>query len=162
MNIAHLSLPVTAVTHGAFWSQLFHGVAAVVIYAILGLALMVLGFFAIDLTTVGNLRKLVREEKPNASFITAVGLLSMGLIVVTSIYTTLSGDIWGGIVTTLVYGVVGIAAQVVAVRFLEVATGVQTKATLLRDDFDFDSLIIAGAHLVIGLIVAISILPATP
>ncbi|EFV14546.1 DUF350 domain-containing protein [Segniliparus rugosus] len=157
MSVSQLAFE-SIVASGDFWRHLTRSVAAIVIYAIIGLALMVLGFFAIDLTTTGKLRQLVKDEKPNASFITAVGLFSMGMIVVTAIYSTLSGDIWGGIVTTLVYGVVGIAAQVVAVRFLEIATGVETNVTLLRDDFDFDSFIIAGAHLGIGLIVAISIL----
>lgn len=157
MSVSQLAFE-SIVERSDFWWHLARSVAAIVIYAIIGLALMVLGFFAIDLTTVGKLRQLVRDEKPNASFITAVALFSMALIVVTAIYSTLSGDIWGGIVTTAVYGVVGVAAQVVAVRFLEIATGVETNVTLLRDDFDFDSFIIAGAHLGIGLIVAISIL----
>ncbi|MGL6236492.1 MAG: DUF350 domain-containing protein [Segniliparus sp.] len=157
MTVSQLALE-SIVAHSDFWRHLARSVAAIVIYAVIGLGLMVLGFFAIDLTTVGKLRQLVRDEKPNASFITAAGLFSMALIVVTAIYSTLSGDIWGGIVTTVVYGVVGVAAQVVAVRFLEIATGVETNVTLLRDDFDFDSLIVAGAHLGIGLIVAISIL----
>jgi uncharacterized membrane protein YjfL (UPF0719 family) len=157
MSVAQFALD-SAVAHGGYWQHLLRSVAAIVVYAIIGLGLMVLGFFAIDLTTVGKLRQLVREEKPNASFITAAGLMGMGLVVVTAIWSVAATDIWSGIVTTIVYGVVGIVAQTFAVRFLEIATGVETNVTLVRDDFDFDSFIIAGAHLGIGLIVAVSIL----
>ena len=48
-----------------FWQQLGRGAAAIVLYAIAGLVLIVIGFFAVDLSTEGDLRKLVREGRPN-------------------------------------------------------------------------------------------------
>ncbi|WP_131806253.1 DUF350 domain-containing protein, partial [Mycolicibacterium conceptionense] len=43
-----------------YWSVLGHGVSAIVLYTIVGVALMVLGFYVIDWTTPGPLRTLVR------------------------------------------------------------------------------------------------------
>lgn len=47
-----------------YWSVLGHGVSAIVLYTIVGVALMVLGFYVIDWTTPGPLRTLVRPADP--------------------------------------------------------------------------------------------------
>ena len=63
-----------------YWSNLGRGVGAIVLYAIVGLVLMVVGFYAIDLTTPGPLRKMVNAGKPNAIIVTAAGIVSMAFI----------------------------------------------------------------------------------
>jgi uncharacterized membrane protein YjfL (UPF0719 family) len=68
-----------------YWSIVGHGVSAIVLYTIVGIALMVLGFFVIDWTTPGPLRTLVQAGRPNAAAITASGVLSMALIIVLAI-----------------------------------------------------------------------------
>ncbi|MGV7835596.1 DUF350 domain-containing protein, partial [Mycobacterium kansasii] len=68
--------------HSDYWSWLGRGVGAVVLYSILGLVLMIIGFHAIDFTTPGPLRKMVRAGKPNAIIVAAAGMVSMALIVV--------------------------------------------------------------------------------
>ena len=59
-------------------------------YVVIGAAPMYAGYFAIDLTTPGDLRGLVREGRPNAVVVSASGPVSMALIVVVAI------DISGG------------------------------------------------------------------
>lgn len=59
---------MTAVAlESGYWNSLGEGVGAIILYAIVGLALMLVGFYAIDLTTPGKLRKLVAEESPTPS-----------------------------------------------------------------------------------------------
>ena len=101
-----------------YWGFLGRGVGAILLYAVLGALLMLLGFYAVDLTTPGKLTVMVREGRPNAVVITAAGMVSMAFIVVTAIYTS-SGFLTEGLIQTLVFGLVGILAQVGAVRLLE-------------------------------------------
>jgi uncharacterized membrane protein YjfL (UPF0719 family) len=140
-----------------YWSTLGRGVSAIVLYAILGLALMVLGFFAIDWTTPGKLRALVRAGKPNAAVVTASGMVSMALIVVLAIYAS-SGRLVEGLIYSAVYGLVGIAAQVISVRLIELVTAIDIGDVLSRDKFTPDVLVVAAAHLALGLVVAVAIL----
>ena len=54
-----------------YWSLVGHGASAIVLYTIVGVALMLLGFFVIDWTTPGPLRALVQAGRPNASAVAA-------------------------------------------------------------------------------------------
>jgi uncharacterized membrane protein YjfL (UPF0719 family) len=140
-----------------YWSTLGRGVSAIVLYAILGLALMILGFFAIDWTTPGRLRALVRDGKPNAAVVTASGMVSMALIVVLAIFAS-SGRLVEGLIYSAVYGLVGIAAQVISVRLIELVTAIDIGDVLVRDKFTPDVLVVAAAHVALGLVVAVAIL----
>ena len=51
----------------------------------LGVLLMLLGFWAIDITTPGKLNRMVREGLPNSVLVTSAGMVSMAFIVVTAI-----------------------------------------------------------------------------
>ncbi|MFF0814292.1 DUF350 domain-containing protein [Rhodococcus sp. NPDC003318] len=140
-----------------YWNTLGRGVSAIVLYAILGLALMVLGFFAIDWTTPGHLRTLVREGRPNAAVVTASGMVSMALIVVLAIYAS-SGRLVEGLIYSGVFGLVGIAAQVISVRLVELVTAIDIGEVLVRDRFTPEVLVVAAAHVALGLVVAVAIL----
>ena len=54
-----------------FWNTIGRGVGAMWLYAAVGLVLMVIAFYAIDLTTPGPLRQMV---KPAAEMTTACDL----------------------------------------------------------------------------------------
>lgn len=140
-----------------YWSTLGRGVSAILLYAILGLVLMVLGFFAIDWTTPGQLRTLVREGRPNAAAVTASGMVSMALIVVLAIYAS-SGRLAEGLIYSAIFGLVGIAAQVMSVRLVELVTSIDIGEVLERDRFTPEVLVVAAAHLALGLVVAVAIL----
>ena len=74
-----------------FWNSIGRGVGAMWLYAAVGLVLMVIGFYAIDLTTPGPLRQMVKQGKPNAVVISAAGIVSMAFIVVLAIYSPGAG-----------------------------------------------------------------------
>src|SRR3954470_6394374 len=111
---------VLALSEG-FGRSLVHGIGAILLYGVVGLLLMFIGFYAIDWTTPGKLSELVRQGLPNAVIVTASGLLSMAFIVVVAIFNSAS-DLLEGLITALVYGFLGIIVQVLAVRLLEWAT----------------------------------------
>ncbi|WP_431969506.1 DUF350 domain-containing protein [Nocardia sp. bgisy134] len=149
---------MTAVAlESGYWSALGEGVGAIVLYALVGLVLMLVGFYAIDLTTPGALRGLVAEGKPNAIIVTAAGMLSMAFIVVLAIYSS-GGKLAEGLIASLVFGLVGIVAQVVSVRVVERVLGIDIGAALHSETFTTEVLVVAAAHFALGLVVAVAIL----
>ncbi|AXK88403.1 DUF350 domain-containing protein [Nocardia farcinica] len=149
---------MTAVAlESGYWSALGEGVGAILLYAVVGLALMLVGFYAVDLSTPGQLRRLVAEGKPNAIIVTAAGLVSMAFIVVLAIYSS-AGKLAEGLIAALVFGLVGIVAQIVSVRVLERAFGIDIGAALHSETRTTEVLVVAAAHFALGLVVAVAIL----
>lgn len=140
-----------------YWSVLGHGAAAIALYSIVGLALMVLGFFVLDWTTPGPLRTLVQAGRPNSAAIAASGLVSLAFVVVLAIYSS-SGDLIDGLIKTLVFGLLGILAQAVSVRIIELVTGIDIGPVLAAERFTPEVLVVVAAHFGLGLIVAAAIL----
>jgi hypothetical protein len=132
------------------------GIGAILLYAVLGVLLMLLAFYAVDLTTPGPLNRQVREGMPNAVIITAAGMLSMAFIVVTAIWSS-SGALLDGLLTTLIFGVIGIVAQALAARLLEWVTGIDMGAVLAGERMMPQAWLVAAVHLALGLGVAAAV-----
>ncbi|MGW5050757.1 DUF350 domain-containing protein [Actinokineospora sp. NPDC004072] len=139
-----------------FGADLARGMGAIVLYAIVGLVLMLLGFYAIDFTTPGKLSELVRAGRPNAVIVTSSGMVSMALIIVVAIFFSAS-DLTAGLITSVVYGLLGIIAQVLAVRTLEWVTKLDVGSTIEDEQFAPASVVVAAVHIALGLIVAVAI-----
>ena len=149
-------MTTTLALSSTFGSDLLRGAGAILLYGVVGLVLMVAGFYAIDLATPGQLSKLVTRGLPNAVIVTASGLLSMAFIVVVAIYNSAS-DLAGGLISSLVYGLLGVAVQVLAVRLLEWVTRIDVGSTIESEKFAPASVVVAAAHLGLGLVVAVAI-----
>ena len=147
----------TLALESGYWNSLGRGVGAIILYAIVGLVLMVVGFYAIDLTTPGKLRDIVRQGNPNAIIILASGMLSMAFIVVLAIYAS-SGKLSEGLIASLVFGLVGIVAQVISVRAVELVSGVDIGDVVNSPTYKPEVLVVAAAHFGLGLVVAVAIL----
>jgi hypothetical protein len=152
-----MTTSIVALHSGDYWSRLGAGAAAIILYSILGLVLMLIGFYAIDLTTPGPLRKMVTAGKPNAIIVASAGMVSMAFIVVLAIYSS-SGRLGEGLLASAVFGLVGIAAQVVMMRIAAVVIGVDIHALFDSDEYSYDSLIVAAAQFALGIVVAVAIL----
>ncbi|OBK18244.1 DUF350 domain-containing protein [Mycobacterium asiaticum] len=152
-----MTTSVVALHSGDYWTRLGSGAAAIVLYSILGLVLMVVGFYAIDLTTPGPLRKMVNAGKPNAVIVAAAGMVSMALIVVLAIYSS-SGKLAEGLLASAVFGLVGIAAQVLMMRIATVVIGIDMDVLFESDEYRWESRIVAAAQFALGIIVAVAIL----
>ena len=81
----HLAAAANVALPDRFWPDLGEGIGAIALYAVVGVVLMLIGFYAIDFTTPGKLSELVRTGKPNAVIVTASGMLSMAFIIVVAI-----------------------------------------------------------------------------
>ncbi len=139
-----------------FWPDLGEGIGAIALYAVVGVILMLIGFYAIDFTTPGKLSELVRTGKPNAVIVTASGMLSMAFIIVVAILNSAS-DLTAGLIQSLIFGLVGIVAQVLAVRLLEWITQLDVGGTIEADKFAPGSAVVAAVHIALGLVVAVAI-----
>jgi Domain of Unknown Function (DUF350) len=151
------TVAVSGYWDAGYWNVLGRGVFAIVLYAIVGLVLMILGFYAIDLTTPGPLRKMVDAGKPNAIVVAAAGVVSMALIVVLAIYAS-SGKLVEGLVGSAIFGLVGIIAQVVMMRIATLVIGIDIHALFEADEYSYDSLMVAAAQFALGIVVAVAIL----
>jgi len=149
-------MPATALNPD-FWSSVGHGVSAIALYTILGVALVVLGFFIIDWTTPGPLRTLVMAGRPNAAAVAAAGVVSIAVIVVLTIYSS-AGDILQGLVGTLIFGVLGLVSQALCVRLIGLVTGIDIGRVLAAERFVPEVLVVIAAYFAFGLIIAIAIL----
>lgn len=141
----------------SFFSIIGRGVGAILLYAVLGTLLMLLGFYAIDWTTPGKLTHMVRDGLPNAVIVTAAGMVSMAFIVVVAIYQS-TGVLLEGLIGAGVFGLVGIAAQVGGVRLLEWVTKIDIGAALHAERVRPEAYVVAAAHVALGLVVGVAIL----
>jgi uncharacterized membrane protein YjfL (UPF0719 family) len=140
-----------------FFSIIGRGVGAILLYAVIGVLLMLLAFYAMDWTTPGKLTAMVRDGLPNASVVTSAGLVSMAFIVVVAIYQS-TGVLLEGLLGALIFGIVGIVAQVAGVRLLEWVTGIDIGAVLCAERIQAQAYVVAAAHLALGLVVGVAIL----
>ena len=140
-----------------YLSTLGRGAGAIFLYAVVGLLLMLVGFYAIDLTTPGPLRKMVDAGKPNAIIVSAAGMVSMALIVVLAIYSS-SGRLIEGLLGSAVFGLVGIVAQVLMMRIATMVIGIDMHQLFEGDEFNYESLMVAAAQFALGVVVAVAIL----
>ena len=141
----------------AYWDALGRGVGAIALYAVVGLVLMLGGFYAIDLATPGPLRKELDQGKPNAVIVAAAGMVSMALIVVLAIFAA-TGKLLEGLISAAVFGLVGIVAEVVMMRVATLALGIDMHALFAADEFNYEALMVAAAQFSLGVVVAVAIL----
>jgi hypothetical protein len=152
-----MTTTIVAMPHADYWSWLGRGAGAIVLYSILGLVLMIIGFYAIDLTTPGPLRKMVNAGKPNAILVAAAGMVSMAFIVVIAIYSS-SGNLREGLLASAVFGLVGMASQVLMMRTATVVMGIDMENLFHADEFRYEALMVAAAQFALGIVVSVAIL----
>jgi hypothetical protein len=155
--VSPLSSSSLAAIDAEYWRAIGTGIGAIVLYAIVGVVLVLLGFYAVDITTPGKLNQMVRAGAPNAVAVTAAGMVSMALIVVTAIWVS-GGRLAEGLLNTLIYGLVGIVVQVAGVRVLEYVTGIQIGRVLQAERFAPSAAVVSAAHVALGMVVAVAII----
>ncbi len=146
-----------ALIEPGFFSVIGRGIGAILLYAVLGVLLMLLGFYAVDLSTPGKLNRMVRDGLPNAVIVTAAGMVSMAFIVVVAIFVS-SGALIEGLLASLIFGLVGIIAQIGGVRLLEWVTGIDIGAVLTAERIQPQAFVVCAGHVALGLVVSVAII----
>lgn len=126
---------------------------ATLAFALVGLALLVLGYFAIDLMTPGKLGRLVfTERNRDAAYMLASGLGAIGMIVAMAIWTS-EGGFLASLAATVAYGLLGIVLLVVSYFVLDWVTPGSLGEILTDEHHDPAVWVKVATQLSLGLIV---------
>ena len=149
-------------------TDLASGVGLTLLYAVMGLALLVAGFYALDHVTPGKLGELImghtaeggRTEEPsmNAGVLAATSLVATAAIVFTALWTNVADGVGQAVAATLVYGLLGIVLQVVGFLGVDAVTpGRLSRAICEHGRLHPATLLAAGAQLAVAAVVVASI-----
>ena len=123
-------------------------------YGAVGVVLMGLGYALVDITTPGQLHRLIWVDRNrNAALLLASNLAGVGIIVVAAIVAS-ADDFVAGIVGATVYGVVGLIIMAVGFLLLDVATPGRLGEILVDPEFHPAVWVSATVHVATGAIIA--------
>ena len=134
--------------------ELLNDLGAGLLYGLVGVALLALGYLVIDLLTPGNLGELVITRRHrSAGLIVAAGLIAIGAIVATAIAT--SDDRLGeGLAESAGFGLLGILLLAIAFVVVDAITPGRLGETVTEEGDQPAAMMTAAAMLSVGAIVA--------
>jgi uncharacterized membrane protein YjfL (UPF0719 family) len=111
---------IAASDFGAFSpDKLLHGVVATLLYFAVGVVVLLVGFLMIDILTPGSLRREVFvDRRPNAVVIASATFAAIATVIVAAILTS-SDELAQGLLDVVVYGVIGVVLQAIALILLD-------------------------------------------
>lgn len=141
-----------------YWDTLLDDLAAGLLYGLVGIALLALGYFMIDLLTPGKLgRQLAEDRNRNAGIIVSSGLLSIGIIVTSAIIAS-EGSLVEGLGQAGGFGIVGIGLLGVAFMVIDAITPGKLGVSVMGEDGHEPMVFVTSAALLsVGGIVAAAI-----
>ncbi|MEP9415269.1 DUF350 domain-containing protein [Gordonia sp. VNQ95] len=129
-------------------------------FSLVGIALLILGYAALDLVTPGRLRQLVWvEHNRNAMIMTVSMVIGLSLVLVGSVFDTASLELWRGLVYTIAYAVVAIAVMMWSFVLIDWLTPGKLGTILLDDSREHPAIWVTAAVFVgIGAVIAATLL----
>ena len=133
--------------------DLLSGAGRSIVFGLVGIGLMALGYLLVDLLTPGKLRDLIFVERnPNAGLLLAANQLGIALIVFTAIFT--SFDSFGqGLASTVLFGIIGIAIMGVAFVVLDMITPGKLGEVICAPERHPAAMVSAASHFGAALII---------
>ena len=129
-------------------------------YTGVGIALLILGYYVLDLLTPGHLGRHIYEHRSvNAAITLAAGFLGQGAIVFASIWISGTSGFGTALLYTVVFGVLGVLLQAVAFVVLDLISPGRLGEHLVEKDFHPASLVSAAVQLAVAAIIVASIWP---
>ena len=136
---------------------LTQSVVSTVLYFLVGIVVLVAGFVMVDVLTPGKLRRQVFvDRRPNAVVITSAMDVSLALVIVAAIRAS-ADQLGQGLLDTLVYGLVGVALQGVALAILEAVVPGRFRGFIDAEEFHPASIAAAVVLLAVGGINAVAL-----
>jgi uncharacterized membrane protein YjfL (UPF0719 family) len=131
-----------------------------VAYTGVGLALLALGYFALDLLTPGHLGRHIYEHRSaNAAIVLAAGFIGQGAIIFATIWINGTSGFGIALLYTVVFGILGIVLQAVAFVLLDLMTPGKLGEHLTEPTFNPAAVVSAAAELAVAAIIVASIWP---
>ncbi|MEV6329287.1 DUF350 domain-containing protein [Streptomyces sp. NPDC051909] len=138
-------------------SDIVNGLGRTTAYGALGVVLLILGIVLVDILTPGKLGRQIWEDRNrNASILLSSALLGIGGIVFTAIWTTYD-DFAKGLVSTAVFGLLGLVLMGVAFLVVDLVTPGKLGATLVDPEPHPAVWVTASCNLAVAAIVSASI-----
>lgn len=138
-------------------SDVLNDILDALAFGAVGIAVLGLGYFAIDLLTPGKLGELIWGRRNlNAAIVVASGLSALGLVVATGIWSA-DGDLGEGLARAAGYGVLGVVLLSVAFLLIDLVTPGKLGDIVTDEKFHPASLVTAASHLAMGAVVAASV-----
>jgi Na+-transporting methylmalonyl-CoA/oxaloacetate decarboxylase beta subunit len=135
------------------FADLLSGAGRSIVFGLLGIGLMALGFVLVDLLTPGKLRDLIWVDRnPNAALLLAANQLGIAAIVFTAIFTSYD-DFGQGLLSTLLFGIIGIAVMGVAFLVLDWLTPGKLGDVICTHERHPGAMVSAASHFGAALIV---------
>jgi hypothetical protein len=133
---------------------LLSGAGKSVVFGLIGIGLMAVGFLVVDALTPGKLRDLIWVERnPNAALLLSSNQLGIALIVFTAIWTT-EDSFARGLASTAVFGLIGIGIMALGFLVLDWLTPGKLGEVICTQDPHPGAKVSAAAHFGAALIVA--------
>ena len=141
-----------------YLTDLVSDMGIALLFGLVGIVLLVVGYKVIDLLTPGDLgRQLCEDRNRNAGVIVASGVLSIGIIV-TSAIVAADGDLGNGLGQSAGFGFVGILLLAVAFMVIDLITPGKLGDIVMGVEGHEPMVFVTGAALVsVGAIVAAAI-----
>src|SRR3954453_6502232 len=131
-----------------------------VAYTGVGLALLALGYWALDLLTPGHLGRHIYEQRSaNAATVLAAGFLGQGAIIFATIWTNATSGFGLALLYTVVFGILGIVLQAIAFVLLDLITPGKLGEHLVEPRFTPAAIGSAAAEIAVAAIIVASIWP---
>lgn len=133
--------------------ELLAGAGRSVVFGLLGIGLMAVGFVLVDLLTPGKLRELIWVDRnPNAALLLAANQLGIAAIVFTAIFTSYA-DFVQGLLSTVIFGLLGILLMGLAFLVLDWLTPGKLGEVICTPEPHPGARVSAASHFGIALIV---------
>ena len=140
-----------------YWQDLATELGAGLLYGLVGIVLLALGYRLMDLLTPGHLgRQLCEDRNRNAGVIVASAMLAIGIIVTSAIIAS-EGDLGKGLGESAGFGLLGIGLLGVAFVVIDLLTPGKLGEILMGDEHEPMVYVTGAALLSIGGIVAAAI-----
>lgn len=140
-------------------STLLYSAAAAASYGLVGLILLALGYWVIDLLTPGKLHQLVwADRNRGAVLMLGSSILAMAWIIRAAILGSAS-VLWLGLVTTLIYGLIGLLLMAVSFFLMDLLAPGKLGELIVDDDHTMHPAVwvTAATHIAVGIVVAAAI-----
>ena len=140
-----------------YWEDLLTELGSGMLYGLVGIVLLALGFKMMDALTPGHLgRQLCEDRNRNAGIIVSAAMLAIGIIVTSAIIAS-DGDLEKGLGQSAGFGLLGIGLLGVAFVVIDLLTPGKLGDILMGDEHEPMVYVTGAALLSIGGIVAAAI-----
>lgn len=134
--------------------DLLNSVGYALAYSAVGIVILGIGYVVLDVLTPGRLgHHIMREGSVNAAIVAAAGIMGLGFIVFTAIWTNGDSSFGHALGWTIAFGLVGVVMQGVAFRLLDLFTPDDLAAIVMRKEFHPASILAAAAQVAVSLVI---------